>query len=159
MTLDPVGDESLWGSPLFLFSGNSVMKKDNDLLPSDFSCKISILPTSQPFHVFDILCFSTVCVLNYIFLYHTCMNTRTAFLFFLWQVDMLKALSSFVFQWSRIISFRFYMCINRGGLYLKTWHIYVCVCVSLCLHAGMRGWKGVEWILRAGRCIIAAGSP
>lgn len=73
--------ESWWrwislSHPSLLLSGNSVMKRDNDLLASDFSCKMSTFPSSQPFHVFDISVFHPKFVevhfpLTY---FHTCIS-------------------------------------------------------------------------------------
>lgn len=54
-----------------LLSGNSVMKRDDDLLPSGFSCKISTFPSSQPFHTFDFYLFVTGRVFGYVFFKHT----------------------------------------------------------------------------------------
>lgn len=68
--------------PSLLFLGNSVMKKDNDLLLSGYSCKISTFPRSQPFHVFDILVFHCMCFeLHFPLTYFNTHSTFDLFLF------------------------------------------------------------------------------
>lgn len=119
MTLDPGRNESL----SLLHWKNSVTKKDTDLLPPGFSCKIFTLPTfSDPWYV---ACFSRF-----------------------WNAFSPHFLDKLMLPSPNLSDSKFSMNsllihINKGARYFKIRSVYVCVLA--CRKKGLnKGWVDLE---------------